>query len=203
MATGAEARRDRLAVAGVGLALAGAGALGVVAWVGGEGHDHAYAVALAVVFAIPGAAAAVGLHRRPMVVIAAGVLLLPLSAISLAAWPLIVPAFLLLVGGIRRDQACIAGRVPPRELVAGAFLVGFGLLALGSLLSAPRQEAAHYGTTYATTSTGTVVRGTGTTEVDDEVASRDALLPVALAAAAIMAPLLVAPRARQRSSASV
>jgi hypothetical protein len=204
MGARAEARPDRLAVVGVALALAGAAGLGAIAWVAGDGRDRTYVVALAALLGVPGITAAIGLHRRPMVVIVAGALLLPLSCISLAgvALPLLVPAGLLLAGGARRDRA-LAGPVPGRELAAAGCVVAFAFLGFVLLLTAPRHEVVHYGTTYATTNTGSTVAYEGQTETNDEVAARDALLPIAFVAAAITAPLLVPPRARQRSSASV
>jgi hypothetical protein len=140
------------------------------------------------VLALPGAVALLGLRRRPMLLIAAGAMLLPLSVLSFAlvTLPLVVPALLAMAAGARLDRRL--GGPAGRELLAGACVVVFGLAALVSL--------------YATDDPATFSTPTGSTSTSDYITTREALTGAGFLAAALAAPLLVAPRPQRRPSSS-
>jgi hypothetical protein len=116
-----------------------------------------------------------------MLLIAAGVALMPLSFLSFAlvTLPLLVPAALLIAAGIDLDRTWPgpAGR----EILAGACVIAFGLAAMVALLSGPDTERGW-----------TTSNGGGS--VSDVVTRREGLTGAAFLAAALVAPVLVTPR---------
>jgi hypothetical protein len=85
--------------------IAGAGGLAAVAYVGAESGEPGrlrYAVSFALPYATVGVVALVGVARAtPTLVVAAGWVLIPLSVISIALVPLIIPAVVLVGAGLR------------------------------------------------------------------------------------------------------
>jgi hypothetical protein len=189
-----EAQREYVTwtVTGAALDLIAATALGLVRYVGSSPPERgAEGVFVAVVFAgvlaLPGLVALIGLRRRPMVVIAAGALLLPLSFLSFAlvTLPLLLPALLLMVAGARFDRSLGSGSAG-REILAGACVVGFGIAALVGLYAT--QDPTEWST----------AREQGSTS--DIITTREGLTGAGFLAAALLAPLLVPPRDRARNS---
>ena len=84
-----------------------AAAVGVIRTVAASPADRGpgavlSSVTFALVLATPGAVAVIGRRSHtPSLVIAAGVSLVPLGLVSIAAFPLLVPAAMLVVGGVR------------------------------------------------------------------------------------------------------
>jgi hypothetical protein len=116
--------RDRVIMVIAGAEIGAVGALGIVRFFAGtpaeRGAEGALAaLALAAVLAAPGVLALMGRARRPSLLVVAGVLLMPLAFLSFAGvlLPLLIPAVLLLVAGVRRlgDDA-VAGTAPSAPL---------------------------------------------------------------------------------------
>jgi hypothetical protein len=103
---------------------------------------------------------------------------------ALITLPLLIPAALMMVTGTRLDGD-LGGPVG-RELLAGACVVAFGLAALVSL--------------YATNDPLTVTTATGSYSTSDYITTREAMTGLGFLAAALVAPLLVAPRPHHRSA---
>ena len=113
MGTPAGDRRDprgeldgTVVVAGAVVLVMGA-AIAVIRFVGGSPAERGLegalgACALGAVIAAPGALALLARIDRPALLIPAGVLLLPLSGVSIATLPLLIPAVMLLVAYVRR-----------------------------------------------------------------------------------------------------
>ena len=87
-------------------------------------------VALGVIFAAPGIIAAVGLRlRRPPLVAAAGVACAPLLILSIAAFPIVLPASLFALA-----FAKASGSAPPagaRVAIASGLFVALSVVAMG------------------------------------------------------------------------
>lgn len=109
-------RRSGVIDAAIALVVIGAVALGAVRYLGGSPAERgvdggAGAVALAAVFAQTAALAWLGAHRRrPWLLLSAGVALVALSLVSIAAFVLLVPAAVFLWRGVTsRGEWSIAG----------------------------------------------------------------------------------------------
>jgi hypothetical protein len=101
--------RDKGIMVIAGLEIGATAALGVVRYVGGgpveRGAEGALAaLALVAVLAAPGVLALMGRAGRPSLLVVAGIALTPLSflAFSGVTLPLLIPAVLLIVAGVRR-----------------------------------------------------------------------------------------------------
>jgi hypothetical protein len=178
-----------LAVTGAVLDLVGAASFGLIRFFGSSPPERGRAGVLATAvfagaLALPGIAALIGLRGRPIVVIAAGAMILPLSCLSIVTPPMQVPAILLMVAGARFDRA-LGGPVG-REILAGACIVAFGIAAVVALYAT--QDPAEWST----------AREQGSTS--DIITTREAVTGAGFLAAAIVAPLLVPPRERTRNS---
>jgi len=115
-----------LAVAGVVLDLAlavGVGVLRAVNSTGGQRRAEGPlpTIALALVLAAPGIVALVGVVTgRPVLFGAAGIACAPLALVSIAAFPIAVPAGLLLLAFVRGEHA-----QPSTPLLTGCIIAGF------------------------------------------------------------------------------
>jgi hypothetical protein len=132
--------RDRGIIIIAGAEIGAVAAIGVVRFVGGSpaerGAEGALAaVALAAVLAAPGVLALLGRAGRPSLLVAAGVMLAPLSFLSFAGvlLPLLIPAVLLVVAGARRlgrDTATGTAPCAPVWVTIWALVVVIGAAVL-------------------------------------------------------------------------
>jgi hypothetical protein len=177
--------------AGAGWAvLALAAVIGVTRFAGGtpveRGVEGALgAFALAAVLSGPGALALLARRDRPALLLAAGLLLVPLSMVSMAGvtLPLLIPAFVFLMAYVRVRPVAPSPRLPA-EVVTAA-VIGLVVIALLALLV--HQDPRSY-----TTSIG----GGSTSDV---ITVAEAFASLALVAAALAAGWFGAAPARRRS----
>ena len=126
----------RLALAGVLTDLALAAGIGMLrAANSGAGERHAEGllptIAIAVVLAGPGVLALIGLVTdRPVLFGAGAIACAPLALVSIAAFPIALPAFLLLLAFVRGEQAR-----PSTPLLTGGIIAGFAALLAAALFS--------------------------------------------------------------------
>ena len=177
---------SRTFVTAVGVLVVAAGAgLGTLRFVGEapalRGLEAAAgALALGTVLAVPGVLALLGVGDRPALLLAAGILLVPLSFVSFAGvtLPLLIPAVMLLVAYGRRSTG--HGAYPGQAAVC--VLVVVVLVVAAFLVLVVHDDPRHYSTP------------TGGGSTSDVVTLAEASASLALSASAIAAGWLVARR---------